>query len=213
MNTYTSSIDLKTSLDYYRNSARQSKALLTEVFEYSHSVMLIVNPESGDIIDANIAACQYYGYSKEQMQSMKIYSINIWTPQQIKSEMESAKKEERRYFLFKHRLSSGEIRDVEVYSGPMSVKDKKYLFSIVHDVSERLKVEREKEELIVKLEKALKEIKTLQGILPICSSCKKIRDDKGYWTQLEEYLSDHSDAELSHGICPDCMKKLYPDFV
>ncbi|MGE4519777.1 MAG: PAS domain S-box protein [Desulfobacteraceae bacterium] len=204
---------LKAKLDYYRNSAKQTRAVFTEVFEYSHSVMIIVDPESGDIIDANITACEYYGYSKDQMKSMKIFSINIWTPEQIKSEMEKAKKEERRYFLFQHRLSSGEIRDVEVYSGPMPLDGKNYLFSIIHDVTERLKVEREKEELIIKLENALKEIRSLKGIIPLCSCCKKIRDDKGYWTQLEEYLLEHSDAEVSHGLCPDCMKRLYPDFL
>ncbi|MGB5985951.1 MAG: PAS domain-containing protein [Desulfobacterales bacterium] len=58
--------------------------------------------------------------------------------------------------------------------------------------------------------KALKEIKTLSGLLPICAACKKIRDDKGYWNQIEGYIQDHSDAQFSHGICPDCAKKLYP---
>ena len=56
------------------------------------------------------------------------------------------------------------------------------------------------------------EIKRLRGMLPICSSCKKIRDDKGYWNQIEVYIKDHSDAEFSHGICPECIKKLYPNF-
>lgn len=60
--------------------------------------------------------------------------------------------------------------------------------------------------------KALKEIKTLSGLLPICSSCKKIRDDKGYWNQIEAYISEHSKAEFSHGICPDCSQKLYSEF-
>ncbi|MCJ7616337.1 MAG: response regulator, partial [Desulfobacterales bacterium] len=63
------------------------------------------------------------------------------------------------------------------------------------------------------LEKSLAEIKTLRGILPICANCKKIRDDKGYWNQIESYIYEHSEAEFSHGICPECMKKLYPDFV
>ncbi len=61
------------------------------------------------------------------------------------------------------------------------------------------------------LEQALVKIKTLSGLLPICASCKKIRDDKGYWTQLESYISEHSDAEFTHGCCPECMKKLYPE--
>ena len=61
------------------------------------------------------------------------------------------------------------------------------------------------------LEQALAEVKRLQGILPICSKCKKIRDDTGYWQQIEAYISDHSEAEFSHSICADCAKKLYPE--
>ncbi len=61
------------------------------------------------------------------------------------------------------------------------------------------------------LKQALAKIKTLSGILPICASCKKIRDDRGYWNQVEAYVRDHSQAEFSHSICPDCKKKLYPD--
>jgi hypothetical protein len=77
---------------------------------------------------------------------------------------------------------------------------------------ERKRALEDGEQLILKLQKALTEVKQLSGLLPICASCKKIRDDKGYWGQIESYISDHSEAEFSHGICPDCMKKLYPDF-
>ena len=73
------------------------------------------------------------------------------------------------------------------------------------------KMERERDELIRKLQAALAEIKTLSGLLPICASCKKIRDDKGYWNQIETYIREHSDAEFTHSICPDCIKKLYPN--
>lgn len=60
-----------------------------------------------------------------------------------------------------------------------------------------------------KLLQALKEIKTLSGLLPICASCKKIRDDKGYWNLLENYIEKHSEASFTHGMCPACMEKLY----
>ena len=63
----------------------------------------------------------------------------------------------------------------------------------------------------VEMREALSNVKTLSGLLPICASCKKIRDDKGYWKQIESYVRDHSEAEFSHGICPDCAKKLYAD--
>jgi ABC-type phosphate/phosphonate transport system substrate-binding protein len=80
------------------------------------------------------------------------------------------------------------------------------------ELAERTKIEAERERLIAELKDALNNVKTLKGLLPICASCKKIRDDKGYWSQIEEYIGSHSDAQFSHGICPECMKKLYPQF-
>ncbi len=80
------------------------------------------------------------------------------------------------------------------------------------EIIERKRTEEERERLILKLQEALDKIKTLRGLLPICASCKKIRDDQGYWHQVEIYIRDHSEAEFSHGLCPDCLKKLYPDF-
>lgn len=83
--------------------------------------------------------------------------------------------------------------------------------SLTHEVNYRKQAEAEQRHLNLELKKALSEVKTLSGFLPICASCKKIRDDKGYWTQVEQYVRDHSEAEFSHGICPDCLKTLYPD--
>jgi HAMP domain-containing protein len=70
----------------------------------------------------------------------------------------------------------------------------------------------EKNRLIDELHKAIADIKTLRGIIPICSSCKKIRNDAGVWTNLESYISEHTTAEFSHGICADCSKRLYPEY-
>jgi hypothetical protein len=69
----------------------------------------------------------------------------------------------------------------------------------------------EKSKIIADLQEALTKVKTLSGLLPLCAACKKIRDDKGYWNQIEAYISEHSAAEFSHGICPECVEKLYPD--
>ncbi len=81
------------------------------------------------------------------------------------------------------------------------------------DVTSRKEAEIENQRLLKELSEALDKVKLLSGLLPICSVCKKIRDDKGYWNQIESYIRDHSEAEFSHGICPDCAKELYPDFV
>jgi PAS domain S-box-containing protein len=84
--------------------------------------------------------------------------------------------------------------------------------AVFTDITERKRAEEEREKLIAELQDALTHIKMLSGLLPICASCKRIRDDQGYWQQVEVYIRDHSEAEFSHGLCPDCAKKLYPGF-
>jgi PleD family two-component response regulator len=87
------------------------------------------------------------------------------------------------------------------------------LISRINAMVRILTAERERDKLIIELEAALARIKTLSGFLPICSYCKKIRDDRGYWNQIEAYIRDHSEAEFTHGICPDCMNKLHPGLI
>lgn len=82
---------------------------------------------------------------------------------------------------------------------------------LTQEIEVRLKIQKTNEELIGSLGQALEEIKTLEGIIPICMHCKKIRDDQGAWNQLEQYISEHSDAQFSHGICPSCLQEHYPD--
>ncbi len=79
------------------------------------------------------------------------------------------------------------------------------------DITTSVQDKEERENLIRELQKTLSEVKILRGFLPICASCKRIRDDQGYWNQIESYIRDRSEAEFSHSICPDCAKKLYPD--
>jgi len=87
----------------------------------------------------------------------------------------------------------------------------KYIICTGTDITEKRNAEKEREALIENLQNALSEVKKLSGLLPICASCKKIRDDKGYWSQVEVYIREHSDVEFSHSVCPDCMKTLYPE--
>ncbi len=191
----------------------ESEERYRSFFHNNHATLLIIDPQNGKIMDANPAACEYYGYDSDTLKTMYITDINTLAPEQVFEEMARAKAEQRKQFYFYHRLANGEVRPVEVYSGPVMVSGKSFLYSIVHDISERKKAEAEKERLIFELRDALSKIKTLSGMLPICASCKKIRDDKGYWKQIESYIREHSEAEFSHSICPECVKKLYPDFV
>jgi PAS domain S-box-containing protein len=80
------------------------------------------------------------------------------------------------------------------------------------DITQRKELEHQREQLIIDHMHALSQIKTLSGMLPICASCKRIRDDQGYWNQIESYVEQHSEAEFSHGICPECAKKIYPKY-
>ncbi len=99
-----------------------------------------------------------------------------------------------------------EVRATDVRAGDRTLR----LFSM-RDITERRRLMEEKSELIERLSSALSDIRTLEGIVPICVSCKKVRDDSGYWEQVENYVSSHTKAEFSHGICPDCTARLYPE--
>ena len=104
--------------------------------------------------------------------------------------------------------------------GPIEIWIRLFVFFLfivfglyVHVIEKKQKkVEEEREQLVNQLQDTLAHLKVLRGMLPICAACKKIRDDKGYWNQIESYIREHSEAEFSHGICPDCAKKLYPDY-
>ena len=89
-------------------------------------------------------------------------------------------------------------------------KEKPATLYLMSDITDRKRTEEEREKLIVELREALSKVKVLSGLLPICASCKKIRNDTGYWEQMEVYIRDHSEADFSHSICPECVEKLYP---
>jgi PAS domain S-box-containing protein len=109
---------------------------------------------------------------------------------------------------------SGTLRSVSLNATVIKDEEGNFVMSrtIVHDMTERRRADQEKERLIVELKSALSKVKTLTGLLPICASCKKIRSDKGYWEHIETYIKEHSEADFSHGICPDCTRKLYPEY-
>jgi PAS domain S-box-containing protein len=122
---------------------RESEQRYRSLFKNNHAVMLLIDPASADILDANPAACSFYGWSREKLTSMKITDINILSKEQVFQEMERAKAEERHHFLFRHRLANEEVRDVEVYSGPIRVRGRELLYSIIHDITDRRRTEQE----------------------------------------------------------------------
>lgn len=105
-------------------------------------------------------------------------------------------------------------RSLEIFAYPI-MNDEGRVTKIAifaHDITQRKHLELERERLIAELRQALSRVKTLSGFLPICASCKKIRNDEGYWQQIEAYIRENTDADFSHGICPECAQKLYPEF-
>lgn len=126
-----------------KEKAEESENKFRTVFKQHNSVQLLIDPANGNIVDVNQAACDFYGYSYQELTSIKIEDINQYSKKLIKSEMQVAIDNERNYFEFKHKLSNGTVRNVEVYSNPIQIDDKKHLISIIHDITARKIAEKE----------------------------------------------------------------------
>lgn len=121
---------IEPDIDFYETIIRQHGA-----------IMLLIDPDHGEIVFANHAAATFYGYPVDTLQTMRMDQINTLSPEAIEREMQLAASEQRNYFLFKHRLADGQVRDVEVYSYPVVVNGRSLLFSVITDVTEKLMIE------------------------------------------------------------------------
>ena len=153
---------------------------------------------------------------------LKIYPSNRTIEDEIKNLRYERMVESERELAYKVDKKTAELQQaknrIEHYSKRLEEKVAERTANLAKinqqlekEIEIRKEAELKKEMLISELQNTLKEVKTLRGFLPICSSCKKIRDDKGYWNQIEAYISNHSEASFSHGICPECAKKIYPE--
>lgn len=188
--------------------------------------MIHLNDSEGRIIYANQATETILGYPLNDL--INTQALEIIHPddhETVKNDMLSISTE--------NQLPSRDIRllkkdgsyiDVEVRGFVVPLGDNKYVGAIIRDISRRKRTEEKLEfyrnsleklveERTEKLKKALDEVTTLKGVFPICSFCKQIRDDKGFWNQVEVYIKEHSEADFTHSICPECAKKYYPEFV
>ena len=176
---------------------KESEVRFRLMFEKHSAVMLLIDPESGKIVDSNVAASAFYGYDKSKLSLMHISEINTLSNKDIISYIKAAETQNQNYFIFPHRLSNGEIRTVEVYSSSVKFKSKTLLFSIIHDITERKKAEAE----ILKNKTHLQTIlqSTGDGILAVGSNNDVLYYNKRFqelWSIPEEIIATKNDSIL-----------------
>jgi PAS domain S-box-containing protein len=203
---------LRRQVAHRTRDLRDSENRFRSIFEGTNDAILVLQ-NNLQIESANPAACQLCGINHAQLTQRKL--TDLFSSDQIRTFVGLSETErEKSAFECELTMTSEDKKNTHLLA-KMNVYHSGNLQRIVlvlRDITERKKADREREELVDKLTDALAEVRVLGGLLPICSSCKKIRDDKGYWKQLEEYFHSHSDVRFSHGMCPDCFKEFYPNF-
>ncbi|MBI5643858.1 MAG: PAS domain S-box protein [Deltaproteobacteria bacterium] len=178
-------------------------------------VMIVIINSEQLVTLINKKGCEILGYSEEEIVGTNWFDKFI--PKRMRDEVKKAftdllsgNAERVKSFENPVLTRSGEERFIEWKNTYITNEEGNVTATLSSgmDITERKKTEEDREKLILDLKNAVSNIKTLSGLLPICASCKKIRDDKGYWKKIEVYIQEHSEADFSHGICPDCSKKL-----
>jgi len=203
---------LEQELNIREKSERYLRALIKNTLDTIFTIDL-----QGNIVFQNVVAEKLTGYSIDDLLNMNIE--DLLAPEYREFIADRMNKRIRgenmpQPFSFEIIHKAGHRVPLELTTTSIYDDDKNLIGiqGVARDVTKRKQAEQEREELIQELQEALAEVKRLSGFLPICTYCKNIRDDKGYWNQIEEYIRDRSDAEFSHSICPDCLKKHFADF-
>lgn len=195
-----------------RKRSEASRAQLAAIVESSDDAIIGQSVE-GLIVSWNAAAEKLYGYSAAEAIGRSFGMLfPIERTHELVPMLDQVLKGERvKHFETTQRTKEGASVVVSLTISPVQTNDLQIVgISITaRDVSERKRQEAERERLIQELQTAMAEVKTLSGLLPICAHCKKIRDDGGYWNQIEKFIGERSHAKFTHGICPDCMSHLY----
>ncbi|MEN6374669.1 MAG: PAS domain S-box protein [Smithella sp.] len=193
---------------------KESEEKYNQFFKTSRDCVFITSKD-GRLIDLNDAAVELLGYSsRKELLQMKIPFVYANEEEQTRHARTAAECGYTKEFPVDLRRKDGSVRHVLITAVARYDANGRIIGfqGTIRDITERRKIEEEREKLILELQEAISQVKILSGLLPICASCKKIRDDKGYWNQIESYIRDHSEAKFSHSICPDCAKRLYPEF-
>ncbi len=202
--------------------ARREQAMSREALSYLAAIIdsaegaIIGQTMEGTITTWNAGAERLYGYSAKEAVGQSAWIIVPESRRQEASDLLSKVQQGQVVQQFETGRvgKAGVPLDVSLTISAIRSRDGRIIgaSSITFDVTERRKMEAERTELIAHLNETLSKVKTLSGLLPICASCKMIRDDHGYWQKLETYVREHSGAEFSHSICPECMDRLYPEY-
>ena len=185
-----------------------------KAFHSSPYALLLTRLSDGRILEINDGFTAMAGYGDAEALGVTTLDLSLWTQtgdrDAVVAQLAAGGRVDGLEFTF--RTKTGELLTGLFSAVVIAVGDEPCILSSIADITARKQAEEERERLVAEREKALAEIKILGGLLPICMSCKKIRDDKGYWNQIESYIRTHSQAEFSHGLCPDCAVKLYPGY-
>jgi PAS domain S-box-containing protein len=188
---------------------KASETRYRRLFETAQDGILILNAETGQIDDVNPFLKDMLGYTHEEFIGKKLWEIGAFKDTEA-SKAALAELQHTGYVRYEDlplTTKDGREVDVEFVSNVYLVNRHEVIQCNIRDITERKLVEEERERLILELRKALSHVRLLSGLIPICASCKKIRNDKGYWEQIEIYIRDHSEAIFSHGYCPECAEK------
>jgi len=194
---------------------RESEIRYRRLFESAKDGILILDAETGKIIDANPFLLRILDYSQEEMIGKELWEIGPFKDI-VANQKSFHKLQHQEYVHFEHLLlqnKSGVTIHVEFVSNFYCMNERKVIQCNIRDISQRKWLEEDKQKLVRILQESLAQVKELKGLLPICANCKKIRNDKGYWQVVEGYIGEHTDATFTHGMCPECMTIFYPDFV
>jgi PAS domain S-box-containing protein len=199
--------------DLSRKTAQDALSIVIDAINSTASG-LIITDLNGTIRFANPSFCKMFDYSHDDIIDKN--AAELFATREVRTfsdviAISDISKDDSQEFIVESKEGRSFIVEVTASNVTSSSGELAGRMASFIDISKRKEIETDREKLISKLQDALNKIKTLRGIIPTCASCKKIRDDKGYWNQLESYIREHSEANFSHGICPECAERLYPD--